>query len=98
MTQAAQMPEWMQKRLGGTATAPGEIELTPDEVRPFALFLSLDTQWRACPVSGRRLGIDYNAIPAAASMMGYSVTPAMFTDIKRMERAALTAWAEGRAK
>lgn len=96
MTQAAQMPEWMQERLGGTVVAPGEIELAPDEVQPFALFLSLATQWRWCPISGQRLGIDYGAIQTTAAMMDVAVTPALFTDLRRMEAAALDALAEGR--
>lgn len=98
MTQAAIMPEWMQKRLAGTVAAPGEIEICPDEYGAFSLFIALGTQWRWCAMSGRRLGLDYNVIPNTAQMMGTEMTPALFRDLRVMEHAALDALAERQAK
>jgi hypothetical protein len=98
MTQSAQMPEWMAARLGGTQQAPGEVEIAPDEVQPFALFVALGTQWRWCGMTGQRLGLDYTAIPATATMQGVTMHPALFHDLRVMERAALHALAETRKK
>ena len=84
----------MQARLSGTQQAPGEVEIAPDEVQPFALFVALGTQWRWCGMSGRRLGLDYAAIPATAAMQGVTMHPALFHDLRVMEHAALNALAE----
>jgi hypothetical protein len=98
MTQSAIMPEWMQARLAGTVQSPGEIEIAPDEVGAFTLFVSLDTQWRWCALSGHRLGLDYGVIPHAAAMQGTEMTPVLFRDLRVMERAALDALAERQRK
>lgn len=94
MTQAAQMPEWMQQRLMGTLATPGEVHVAPDEVPVVGLFLSLSTQWRTCPISGRRLGLDYAAIEPAARMQTTEMTPRLFRDLRLMEQAALDAFME----
>ena len=98
MTRAAEMPEWLQARLAGTVQSPGEVEIAPDEVAAFILFVSLDTQWRWCAMSGHRLGLDYTTIQPAAQMQGLDITPAIFSDLRVMERAALNAWAERQRK
>lgn len=98
MTQAAQMPEWMRERLAGTTAAPGEVEIAPDEVSPFALFVALGTQWRWCAMSGHRLGLDYSAVAATADMQGTPITPALFRDLRLMEAAAMEAWNQARRK
>lgn len=95
MTQAAIMPDWMQERLAGSASQPGEIALAPDEVEPVTLFLMLGSQWRHHAMSGLRLGLDYAAIPATAAMAGIAMTPALFADLRVMEGAALETFAEG---
>lgn len=97
MTQAAIMPEWMQQRLGGTTLQPGEIELAPDELTPFELFVALGTQWQYHPMGGRT-GINYAAIRPTADLSGITVTPSVFTDLRVMELAALDAFAEAAAK
>lgn len=94
MTQAAQMPEWMQQRLAGTTASPGEVTIAPDEVPVLGLFLSLGTQWRWCPISGRRLGLDYAAIEPAARLQSIEMKPRMFHDLRLMEEAALEAFGE----
>lgn len=88
------MPEWLQQRLLGTATSPGEVHIAPDEVPILGLFLSLGTQWRWCPISARRLGLDYAAIEPAARMQSTEMTPRLFRDLRLMEQAALDAFME----
>lgn len=94
MTQAALMPEWMKARLAGTEAAPGEVRIAPDEVAALGLFLSLGTQWRWCPLSGRRLGLDYAAIEPAARLQAIETNPRLFRDLRLMEQAALDAFGE----
>lgn len=55
------------------------------------LFFALSTQWRVHPMTGTRLGIDYQAIEPAARLVGVDMTPARFADLQLMEGAALTA-------
>lgn len=56
------------------------------------LFLGLASQWRVHAMSGLRLGLEYTAIPAVATMMGITVTPSVFDDLRIMEGAALAAF------
>lgn len=98
MTQSAVMPDWMQERLAGTGENPGEVQVPPDEQATLALFLSMGTQWRWCPVSGQRLGMDYAAIAPTASLQGTELTPMVFHDLRLMENAALDALAERRKR
>jgi len=93
MTQAAIMPQWMLDRLGGTVDRPGEITLAPDEATAFSLFVALGTQWERHGMTGLRLGISYTAIQPTAQMLGVSMTPRLFNDIRTMERAALDEFA-----
>lgn len=98
MTQSAEIPDWMRERLAGNSKTPGEVQVPPDEQATLALFLSMGTQWRWCPVSGQRLGMDYAAIAPTASLQGTELTPMVFHDLRLMEHAALSALAEGRAR
>lgn len=98
MSQTANVPEWLQKRLSDNSDAPGEVQVPPDEQATLALFLSLGTQWRWCPVTGRRVGLDYAAITPTASLQGTEITPMVFHDLRQMETAALGAIAERRAR
>lgn len=54
------------------------------------LFLSCQTQWRAfgVGVSIIWLGLDYQAVRAAAEMMGMETSPTLFADLRVMESAA----------
>ena len=94
MTQGALMPDWMVQRLAGTTASPGEVQIAPDEVPTLGLFLSLATQWRWCPMSGRRLGLDYTAIEPAARMQAIAMNARLFHDLRLMEQAALDAFGE----
>lgn len=93
MTNAAILPQWMLDRLAGTVERPGEIVLSPDEAVPFGLFAALGTQWERHAMTGVRLGINYAAIPPTAQMLDITMTPAIFNDIRLMERAALDEFA-----
>ncbi len=93
MTRAAIMPQWMLDRLAGTVDRPGEITLCPDEALSFSLFAALGTQWDRHAMTGMRLGIRYDVIRPTAEMLGIAVTPAIFSDIRVMEQAAMTEFA-----
>lgn len=69
------------------------VEIGPDEADAASLFLSLGSQWRLHAFSGTRLGLDYVAVPATAAMLGITLTPAIFGDLRVMEDAALAAFA-----
>ncbi|WP_240885316.1 DUF1799 domain-containing protein [Sphingomonas sp. SFZ2018-12] len=84
LTQAATLPDWMTER-----AAREVVELAPDEAQAFALFVALDTQWRRHPMTGTRLGLDYAAIPVTAAMLDIPMSPAMLTDLRAMEAAAI---------
>lgn len=55
------------------------------------LFLRLASQWRFHQ-TGFRLGLDYAAVPPVATMLGITMTPALFDDLRLMEGAALAAF------
>ena len=93
MTQAAILPAWMEQRL---ATESQALELAPDEATPFSLFLSLATQWNRHAMTGVRLGLDYSVVPSVADMMGITMSPAMFLDLRIMESAALDEFAKAK--
>lgn len=84
---AAAIAEIEARRRG----ASGTPEIGPDEVDAVSLFLRLGSQWRYAPTGGR-LGLDYAAVPPTAAMLGMTVTPALFDDLRTMEHAALEAW------
>lgn len=66
-------------------------ELEPGDLDVVGLFLRLGSQWRFHQ-AGPRLGLDYAAVPPVAAMLGITVTPAMFDDLRVMEGAALAAF------
>ena len=62
---------------------------------PVALFFSLATQWRwvgAGMAGAFRAGLEYSAIESTARLSGLDMTPALFDDIRTLEREALTVW------
>lgn len=93
MTRAAIMPQWMLDRLAGTVDRPGEVILCPDEALSFSLFAALSTQWDRHAMTGMRLGIRYDVIRPTAENMGMTFSPAIFSDIRLMEQAALAEFA-----
>lgn len=93
MTEAADLPDWMQER-----RAADVLELAPDEASAFALFAALGTQWRHHAMTGIRMGLDYTAIPATAAMMAIDMTPGLLVDLRVMEHEALAVFAERSAR
>lgn len=81
----------IEARRGRKLTVDG-IEIGPDEIDAVRLFYSLGSQWRLHGYSGARLGIEYAAIQPTALMMGISMTPQLFFDLRVMEGAALAAF------
>lgn len=57
------------------------------------LFFTLASQWRVHAATGVRLGLEYAVVPATAAMLGLTMTPALFDDLRVMEAAAMAAWA-----
>jgi Phage related hypothetical protein (DUF1799) len=70
------------------------LEIAPDEVEAFMLFSSVQTQWNWHPVAGMRTGLNYGAINPASEMLGVTMSPSLFLDVRMMESAALAAWAK----
>lgn len=81
------------RRRGVAPAGLDPVEFGPDEADAVVLFLSLGSQWRLHAMSGVRTGLEYTAVPATAAMMGITVTPELFQDLRVMEGAALAAWA-----
>ena len=69
------------------------MEIGPDELDAVRLFFTLGSQWRVHAATGVRLGLEYTAVPATAGMLGVTMTPALFDDLRVMEGAALAAFA-----
>lgn len=90
LTASARIPERLQ------ASADQPLELVEEEVEIFGLFLALATQWRRCPFTGSRLGLDYSVIEATARMLDIEMTPGLLTDLTIMEAAALEQLAKRR--
>ncbi|EKT4472935.1 DUF1799 domain-containing protein [Pseudomonas putida] len=70
------------------------VDVLPDAWPAFRLFDALRTQWRVA--SGGPSGLDYNAIPATASMLGIKRRDLtdIFPDLRVMEVEALAVMAE----
>lgn len=75
-----------------------EVQLLESEVESATLFLALGTQWRVHPMMGVRLGLDYQAIGAAAAMLAITISPAIFHDLRMMESAAVAETARKAAR
>jgi hypothetical protein len=90
MTRRAPMPAWMQRRRAAEAEP---IELTKQEADTVGLFFALDTQWRRCPFTGVRLGLDYAAVRPTAEMLEIEPSARLMTGVRVMEAAAIGALA-----
>lgn len=73
------------------------IEIREDDQDIVALFMALGTQWRVHPMSGQRLGLDYAVIRPTAELLGFAINPAVMSDLRAMEGAALDEWARASA-
>lgn len=67
----------------------------PDMQDAVALFFSLSTQWRwtgAGMAGAFRTGLDYSVLEATARAASLEMTPALFDDIRVLERECLAVW------
>ncbi|MFI8394204.1 DUF1799 domain-containing protein [Pseudomonas sp. NPDC078863] len=73
-----------------------EYEVWPDNWRAFLLFEAMSTQWRVG--MGGATGLDYNALPPVASMLGMKrrEIPEVFQDIRVMEAEAMLVMSESK--
>jgi hypothetical protein len=69
--------------------------LWPDMEEAVRLFMAMNSQWRMHPVGGL-IGLDYAALLAAAQMMGFTMSPQLFDDVRALEAGALDGFAEKR--
>jgi len=61
------------------------------------VFMSIATQWRwtgAGMAGAFRTGLDYSSIAPAAEALKVDLTPAVFNDIRVLEREALDVWSK----
>lgn len=65
------------------------VEIWPENLPAYNLFNALVTQWRVG--MGGATGLDYGVVPLTMRMMGIprSEWPALFEDVRVMEREAL---------
>ncbi|WP_460100055.1 DUF1799 domain-containing protein [Pseudomonas sp. H3_C08] len=73
-----------------------EYEVWPDNWPAFLLFEAMSTQWRVG--MGGATGLDYNALPPVASMLGMKRRdiPEVFHDIRVMEAEAMLVMSESK--
>lgn len=79
--------------------AVGDVfHLWPELVPVFNLFCELRTQWREAWRG--KTGLDYAGVESHLRLAGTPRRdwPALFADLRTMERSALDAWAERRAR
>ena len=72
------------------------FELWPENVQSLRLWLEVATQWRVG--MGGATGLDYNALPPVASMLGMKrrEIPEVFHDIRVMEAEAMLVMSESK--
>lgn len=73
-----------------------EYDVWPDNWPAFLLFEAMSTQWRVG--MGGATGLDYNALPPVASMLGMKrrEIPEVFHDIRVMEAEAMLVMSESK--
>lgn len=73
-----------------------EYEVWSDNWPAFLLFEAMSTQWRVG--TGGATGLDYNALPPVASMLGMKrrEIPGVFHDIRVMEAEAMLVMSESK--
>jgi hypothetical protein len=70
------------------------IEIWPENLPPFRLFLALSTQWRNGPTGPA--GLDYGVIKTTARMEGLAANTETFQGVRLCEAEALAVWVEQR--
>lgn len=75
---------------------PVEYDVWPDNWSAFLLFEAMSTQWRTG--MGGASGLDYNALPPVASMLGIKrrELSEVFHDIRVMEAEAMLVMSESK--
>jgi hypothetical protein len=69
------------------------IPVWPDMQVGFALFCDAEWQWVSLGLAGTmRTNIRRDGLEASARLLGLTITPAIFGDIRAMEAEALTYW------
>lgn len=63
------------------------VEIWPDTLTPFNVFVSMATQWRTS--MGGASGLDYNCLPWVMKLQGVEDEASALKDIRIMEAAAL---------
>jgi len=63
------------------------VEIWPDTLTPFNVFVSMATQWRTG--MGGASGLDYNCLPWVMKLQGVEDEASALKDIRIMEAAAL---------
>lgn len=79
----------------GDSAPTGDVPIWPDMQDAVALFFTLSTQWRwtgAGMAGAFRTGLDYSVLEPTARAAGLEMTPALFGDIRVLEREALAVW------
>ena len=67
---------------------PQDFEVYEENAPVLEFFLRLQTQWRISPM-GQRVGLDYQGVLAAASLMSVDLTGEMFQDLQILEMATI---------
>jgi hypothetical protein len=73
------------------------FEILPENVESFSVFARCSTQWNIS-ANGFPTGIDYSALQAIMSMLGYKKPAQIFDEIQLIERGALTQMSDNRPK
>lgn len=81
-----------------TAREPVDvIPIWPDMVDSFALFCDVPWQWVSLGMAGVvRTNISRLELEASARLLGITVTPEIFADIRTLESAAMDYWSRKR--
>ncbi len=98
-------PEWVRdcERFGispagfGPVTPPEPIPVWPDMREPFALLADAPWNWLSPPMAAPiRLNLMRGELEASARLLGITMTPAIFVDIRAMEAEAIKVWSKRR--
>ena len=85
-----QTSQWEMWGLGAEDLTPERLEVWPDVVEPFLLFLDMRTQWRVGPRGAT--GLDYRVLFELFDVRGVArdARAQLFDDIRAMELVALS--------
>jgi hypothetical protein len=81
--------ELARRGLAGTADDDEDFAVLPENELSLRVFLALGTQWRRDGMSGRVLGLNYQAAASVMDMLKVADREMVFEDVRAMELAAL---------